>query len=515
MKAPRSACLTLSAMVLWFAALPTASHAALATDLGVRVTARSFQNGTTGLYVITVTNRGRVATDEPVTLHVDLADGLSFVSGSGLGFDCASSDTGVSCVHAGPMASRNTTTVRIYVDVCSDERRVETVATVDYAGDTRVSNNSRSRRTSIRSGIACQVAPTATPTDATPAATPTSTGTPAAGSTATPTAAETPTEPPATPTTGPAAEADLNVLFTTSSFRNGTTGSYTVSIANNGPNATDQPVAMEMALPAGFRLLSGSGSGFVCATVGSVVTCTRSSSLPANSGATVTLDVDVCSPASSVYTTVFVDYPGETRSADNDRSRSTSVKAGSCNPTPTPTHTSTPTITASPTATVPTPTATPVDPNAPPTATPTHTGTPTATATATATATENPDATDLTVVKLRIGTFTVGQTGTYSIEVTNNGPLPTNVPFTVTDALPNGLTFAAASGSGWTCDSSAGVVTCAFGGTLGVLESSGFLLDVNVGAAAFPSVTNEAVVDYPNDTDPTNDVGRRPTTVRE
>jgi uncharacterized repeat protein (TIGR01451 family) len=56
---------------------------------------------------------------------------------------------------------------------------------------------------------------------------------------------------------------------------------------------------------------------------------------------------------------------------------------------------------------------------------------------------------------------TVAQGGTidYTLTVTNNGPSQA-LNVTVTDTLPAGVTFVSASGTGWTCNQAAGVVTC-------------------------------------------------------
>jgi uncharacterized repeat protein (TIGR01451 family) len=48
---------------------------------------------------------------------------------------------------------------------------------------------------------------------------------------------------------------------------------------------------------------------------------------------------------------------------------------------------------------------------------------------------------------------------TYTLAVSNAGPSPANT-VSVTDTLPAGSTFVSATGSGWTCNNVAGVVTC-------------------------------------------------------
>ena len=55
------------------------------------------------------------------------------------------------------------------------------------------------------------------------------------------------------------------------------------------------------------------------------------------------------------------------------------------------------------------------------------------------------------IAKSHSGTWTQGQNGkTYTVTVTNNGPLDTFGTVTVTETAPSGLTFVSLSGSGWT-----------------------------------------------------------------
>ncbi|MEG1280078.1 MAG: hypothetical protein RSD57_06435 [Comamonas sp.] len=91
--------------------------------------------------------------------------------------------------------------------------------------------------------------------------------------------------------------------------------------------------------------------------------------------------------------------------------------------------------------------------------------------------------------------FAVGQTGTYSIVVSNSGTSSTSGALTVSDTMPTGITLTSASGSGWICDVSATLLTC---------ESSAVLLpgsnapvinaQVSVAANAASSVVNTATV---------------------
>jgi len=120
---------------------------------------------------------------------------------------------------------------------------------------------------------------------------------------------------------------------------------------------------------------------------------------------------------------------------------------------------------------------------------------------------------DLALAKTHTGTFTTGKQGTYTLKVTNVGSAATTGSIVVTDTLPAGLTFASATGSGWTCAAQAPVVTCTRSAVLAVGASSGITLKVNVTNAAVPSVTNTASVATAGDTQQSNDQASDPTTV--
>ncbi len=312
-----------------------------------------------------------------------------------------------------------------------------------------------------------------------------------------------------------ASAADVSLRFTAATFTNGRTGLYTVSVTNQGPDATNEPLVVTVALPTGISYSSGGGNGFVCAVSGANLVCTRTSALNARTGSSFRVYVDVCTTATSVSTVVSHAYPGDPKPSNNSYTRSTSVKPGVCAPTRTPTRTPTSTATvvlptATPTSIVPT--STPTLPG--PTSTPTNTVPPTATATATATVTPIPNVTDLAVSMTRLGTFYVGRTGSYFITVSNLGAAATNVPIVVTHPLPAGLSFASATGTGWSCSASGSTVTCTKSTALAISSTSSYTLVVNIAAAAAPSTTASSIVSYPADTDATNNRENRPTTVR-
>ena len=103
------------------------------------------------------------------------------------------------------------------------------------------------------------------------------------------------------------------------------------------------------------------------------------------------------------------------------------------------------------------------------------------------------DSADVSISKTHVGTFTVGQNGTFTLAIANTGPVASGA-LTVTDPLPAGMTFVSGGGVGWTCSAAGSDVTCANAAGLVAGGSSTISLTISVGAAAAPSVTNTASV---------------------
>lgn len=124
-------------------------------------------------------------------------------------------------------------------------------------------------------------------------------------------------------------------------------------------------------------------------------------------------------------------------------------------------------------------------------------------------------AADLAITKSHTGNFIAGGNGSYNIAVRNNGPDTATGVTTVTDTLPTGLTYASASGSGWTCSAASQVVTCTNpnqitnGANLPALT-----LNVNVAADAPNTINNTATVSNPTfDYNTSNSSSTDPTTI--
>jgi uncharacterized repeat protein (TIGR01451 family) len=203
-------------------------------------------------------------------------------------------------------------------------------------------------------------------------------------------------------------------------------------------------------LPSGATATSATGTGWSC-TTGATVTCTRAAPLPTGPAPTITVTVSVTATGGTLAATATA----TTTAADPDASNSAA----------------------------------------------------TATTTVTSTA-------DLDLTKQHIGSFTAGSTGSYLLTVHNAGPSPANPPTTITDTLPSGMTYVAASGAGWACSASGQVVTCTRSTPLPSGASSSVTITVDVAATTAASVTNTASVSSAsNDPDPSDNDASDPTTV--
>jgi len=290
---------------------------------------------------------------------------------------------------------------------------------------------------------------------------------------------------------GAAAPADLRIRTTMKSFHAGDVGTYHIIVTNRGPNATDDDVTITDLLPTGVSFVSGVGGrgpGWACGSVGALVTCTSLGPLSAPSISQLHLSIGADERAvGTLVNSIMVAYAGDPNQANNTVTKSTVIKPPLA-PLPSPTATTTP-ATATPTG------------SAVPTATPA--GTPVVAA-----------ATDLSMGITKLTTFTVGVNAAYSLIVTNLGSNATNATITVTDQLPNGLSFVSGVGAGWTCGASGQTVTCTTSSALAPAANTAITLTVSVSSAAYPTVTNVATVAYDGDTDASNNTKFSPTTIR-
>lgn len=249
--------------------------------------------------------------------------------------------------------------------------------------------------------------------------------------------------------------ADLSLTKThTGAFVRGGTGTYRLTVSNAGP-ATSGAITVTDTLPAGLTYRSFAGTGWSCSGCSSssqTVTLTRAA-LASGTSSSVDLTVDAgAGAASSVTNTAAVSQT--TSSTLNDPTPGNNTVSD-------------------------------------------------------ATTVANPTDADLVVTKTRDDVMTPGGEETYTISVRNDGPGTVTGPITMTDVLPQGLTYVSATGDGWTCSASGQTVTCTRPGGLAALESAppiALVLSVAPDAPARSTNTTSATGSIDNDPNDPNNV---------
>ncbi|MFL6257056.1 MAG: beta strand repeat-containing protein [Pyrinomonadaceae bacterium] len=259
----------------------------------------------------------------------------------------------------------------------------------------------------------------------------------------------------ATDTDTVVAAADLSITKTTAStFTVGSNAVYTLTATNSGPQSAAGTITVSDTLPAGLSYVSATGTGWTCSNASGTVTCTRAG--PVTTGTTlpaITLTVAVGAAAAPSVTNTATVASNTTLDPDATDNSSSVTKP----------------------VTVPT---------------------------------------DLTIAKTHTGNFTQGQSGTYSITVTNSGGVASSGTVTVTDTLPAGLTPGTATGTGWTCNTAGQTVTCTRADALnGGASYPAISVTITVASNSASSLTNTASVSGGNDSNAGNNSSSDPTTI--
>jgi uncharacterized repeat protein (TIGR01451 family) len=230
----------------------------------------------------------------------------------------------------------------------------------------------------------------------------------------------------------------------TGNFMQGqSSAAYSITVSNIGGTPTVGLVSITDNIPVGLSPISASGTGWTCSFVGKALNCTRSDSL--NSGASyppIALTVAVTADAPGTIANIATVAGGsELNTTNNSATDATTVNA----------------------------------------------------------------APDLTIAKTHSGSFIQGQSGTYTITVSNLGPVATSGAISVTDPFPLNVTPTSASGSGWTCSIANQTVTCS---RADVLQAGQSFPPISVGASiasnAPSQVANPATVSGGSDVTPGN-----------
>ena len=101
---------------------------------------------------------------------------------------------------------------------------------------------------------------------------------------------------------------------------------------------------------------------------------------------------------------------------------------------------------------------------------------------------------DLSLSKRLVGPLVAGSTVEYEIVATNLGPSPSGGALVITDVLPAGLTFVAASGNRLTCSAAGQTVTCRTDGSVAVDEMITARIQVRVTGTSGQQIVNTATV---------------------
>lgn len=108
---------------------------------------------------------------------------------------------------------------------------------------------------------------------------------------------------------------------------------------------------------------------------------------------------------------------------------------------------------------------------------------------------------DLATTKTHEGPFVIGLESTWNVTVSNQGAAAAASPVTVTDELPNGISYVDASGDDWVCSAAGRLVTCTYvdgsGAPVDMAPYAESTLELTVTVDGYPAatVTNTATID--------------------
>jgi uncharacterized repeat protein (TIGR01451 family) len=221
------------------------------------------------------------------------------------------------------------------------------------------------------------------------------------------------------PTTVDGIDLALTKTHPGGAFQIGQTGRYyALDITNRGTSATVGSTTVTDVLPPGITFDNNTGSGWApCTVAGQQVTCVRTTAIPAGATTQLRLYVTIGGAPRDVVNTATVATADDVDASNNTSSDPTPIF-------------------------------------------------------------ETPD---LAITKTDVGEFRVGGEAVYTLGVTNAGVESADGTTTITDALPTGLTYTSATGTGWSCSETDGTVKCTRTGEL-------------ARGAAFPPVTLRAAI---------------------
>jgi uncharacterized repeat protein (TIGR01451 family) len=251
------------------------------------------------------------------------------------------------------------------------------------------------------------------------------------------------------PPPGPSASPDLAVAIARhNTFTGGGEGTYLITVTNRGAGASTGTATLAHRVSSGLTPTAATGAGWTCTIAGQDVACTRSDQLPSGqSYPPVTLLVSIAVNASSASIVATISAAGDADGANNTATDATTIAGGP----------------------------------------------------------------DLTITKTHAGAFVRGQSGVYTIVVSNVGGSATTGTVTIVDPLPAGLSAAGTSALGWACTISGPNVSCTRSDALSPGQSyPPVRLSVNIAPSAV-DVVNTATVAGGGDVNAGNNSASDPT----
>ncbi len=214
------------------------------TDLSVvKKHTGDFKVGTNGAFTLTVHNAGPTEVPGTVTVTDTLPAGLGYVSASGSGWTCAASGQQVTCSRSGLAADSTSEIVMTVAVLPGAYPSVSNTAVVDSdSEDTDPDNNVSTDVVTVHPLVDLVI--------------------------------------------------DKSVVA-----QNDDRVTWRLTVTNQGPNDTVDPVVVTDVLPRGLAFVSAKGKGWVCTNAGRSVTCTRSAPIAAGASSAITLVTEVTAAA--------------------------------------------------------------------------------------------------------------------------------------------------------------------------------------------------------------------------
>jgi uncharacterized repeat protein (TIGR01451 family) len=474
----------------------------------------NFAVGANGVFTIAVSNTGNAATTGTITVTDTLPTGLTFISGTGTNWTCASVAPLVTCTNPGPIAAAGAA------------GNVTLTTAVALSAGASISNTATAATTGSANASSTDVVTILSP--------------------------------------------DLAIAKShTGSFTAGSNGVFTIAVNNAGTAPTSGAITVTDTLNSNFTFVSAVGTGWTCVNASQLVTCTNAGPIANGSAAaniTLTVFVSASAPVGNLTNTAVVATLGDNNAANNSSTDTVAVNSApdlaivkTATSSFTSGSTSTFNLAVNNVGTGPTTGAITVTDvlssefvfvsaagtnwtcstvgQLGPTVTCTNPG-PIASGSAAAditltvsvrtgvtgnisntatvqTANDNNASNnsstvsvpliaspDLSILKIPVGTFAAGSNGTYRVSLNNVGAISTTGTITVTDTLNSVFTFVSGTGTNWTCTAVLQVVTCTNPGPIASGAAAGDItLTVAINSTASGSIGNSANVSDPGDLD--------------